>query len=616
MPEPVTRITLLSHESDNWRARKASIVGRHAVPIEDIFTPEYVRKNLQLLDFDAMLTECGFPVDLPSLDLLTTEQDEIWDEMIRSRSSFGSWVEILNDASANWVRRKIADEPIPPSRGQPRFPSREDLQRLRDVAAPTTPLLPPAVDPEQETFDPENIPASQVESWYRDGKAHFYARRFKGLGFDVQLFVVYLRRDQWTETLLLARDPREPRFRVRQRLDGFTPPARAKELYFNLLSQSLLQGEETVWDRLLRFLGVAESNATSSTFDLSIDLFNSVRSRDHRALASALEAIAQRSLPAGEALDAILAAARFIGELPDEAMEVSLDLVELILSIIGLIPGAGAAADAGSGVVAFAREDYLGTALAGAAILPMVGSAAGVARALQKLRQVEAKLAALSLPLQKILLDTLASIGSILSEWTSTPIGLLFARMKGVFNDAAERLRLFAKRKEPAKPNQPAAAPTSPDVNTPAAPPTPDRPPDQPKQDERPESRPQKSTYGDNIVRTSNPTTIEFRGKKVHGVRDLSHLSEEKLQEMKQLGRAAKAPDGRTIHLHHEGQSNDGDLFEITSPPHSIHDRNQHPLGNKKGVGLNKKERKAFDTFREAYWKARAIEEIKRRGKP
>jgi hypothetical protein len=213
---------------------------------------------------------------------------------------------------------------------------------------------------------------------------------------------------------------------------------------------------------------------------------------------SALEAIAQRSLPAGEALDAILAAARSIGELPDEAIEVSLDLVELILSIIGLIPGAGAAADAGSGVVAFAREDYLGTALAGAAILPMVGSAAGVARAPQKLRQVEAKLAALSLPLQKILLDTLTSIGTILSEWASTPIGSLFARMKGVFNDAAERLRLFAKRKEPTKPSQPAAAPTSPDVNTPAAPPTPDRPPG------RPAGEPPSSSSRKTLLPTSN----------------------------------------------------------------------------------------------------------------
>jgi hypothetical protein len=176
----------------------------------------------------------------------------------------------------------------------------------------------------------------------------------------------------------------------------------------------------------------------------------------------------------------------------------SLDLVELILSIMGLIPGAGAAADASSGVVAFAREDYVGATMAGAAVLPMVGPAAGVVRALDKLHQVQTKLAALSLPLQKILLDTLSSLGAILSEWTTAPISSLFARMKSVFEDAAERLRIFAKGKQPAKPRQPSAAPTSPDVNTPAAPPTPDKSPD------RPSAEPPTSSSRKNLLPKSN----------------------------------------------------------------------------------------------------------------
>jgi hypothetical protein len=142
MPEPRFRIHLTPEELENWKARKKSLAGLHMVPVEDVFTPAYVQKHLGLLDFDAMLTECGFPLDLPSLADLTTEQDQIWDEMIRSRSNFGSWVDIFADAGEDWARRKIAGEPIPPPRTSSptltpsRLPTREDLNRLREVAGP------------------------------------------------------------------------------------------------------------------------------------------------------------------------------------------------------------------------------------------------------------------------------------------------------------------------------------------------------------------------------------------------------------------------------------------------------------------------------------------------
>ncbi len=100
----------------------------------------------------------------------------------------------------------------------------------------------------------------------------------------------------------------------------------------------------------------------------------------------------------------------------------------------------------------------------------------------------------------------------------------------------------------------------------------------------------------------------------VRAVRDLSHVDESTLRAMSKKGFAAKDINGNPLQLHHLGQNPAGPLVEIPVTRHRGSNRIQHPLGNAPGVGLTAEQRAAFDAYRESYWKARALEQMQRRG--
>jgi hypothetical protein len=116
------------------------------------------------------------------------------------------------------------------------------------------------------------------------------------------------------------------------------------------------------------------------------------------------------------------------------------------------------------------------------------------------------------------------------------------------------------------------------------------------------------------IVRGTNPSRVIFNGFEVRAVRSLSHVDVSTLRAMAKKGFAAKDINGVPLDLHHLGQNPMGPLVEIPVTRHSIANRIQHPLGNAPGAGLTDEQRAAHDLWREAYWKARALEELARRG--
>ncbi len=116
------------------------------------------------------------------------------------------------------------------------------------------------------------------------------------------------------------------------------------------------------------------------------------------------------------------------------------------------------------------------------------------------------------------------------------------------------------------------------------------------------------------ITRLSRPNRLVFDGMEVRAVRDLSHVKESTLRQMSKDGFAATDIHGRKLHLHHLAQNPAGPIVEIPKPLHDVHNPVQHPRSNSPGVGLTAQERAAFDTWRENYWKARAAEELNRRG--
>jgi len=115
------------------------------------------------------------------------------------------------------------------------------------------------------------------------------------------------------------------------------------------------------------------------------------------------------------------------------------------------------------------------------------------------------------------------------------------------------------------------------------------------------------------LVRIGN-ARVMFRGMEVRAVRDLGHLSDGTLLAMRERGFAAKTREGIPIQLHHLGQSPSGPIVEIPEIFHSTANKRQHPRGTIKGAGLTSDEREVFNTWREDYWKARADEELARRG--
>ena len=116
------------------------------------------------------------------------------------------------------------------------------------------------------------------------------------------------------------------------------------------------------------------------------------------------------------------------------------------------------------------------------------------------------------------------------------------------------------------------------------------------------------------MIRLDRPNRLVFDGMEVRAVRDLSHVDEATLRAMAQRGFAAKDLHGRPLVLHHLEQNPAGPIVEIPKPLHNIHNPVQHPLGNAPGVGLTAEQRAAFDAWRVEYWKARAAEELTKRG--
>ncbi|MFA6958485.1 MAG: Ig-like domain-containing protein [Thermoanaerobaculia bacterium] len=115
-------------------------------------------------------------------------------------------------------------------------------------------------------------------------------------------------------------------------------------------------------------------------------------------------------------------------------------------------------------------------------------------------------------------------------------------------------------------------------------------------------------------IKRLSKTRLIFEGFEVRAARDLSHLSESTLREMRAKGFAGKTVDGIPIQVHHMGQNPAGPFVEIPITFHKSGNRRQHPLGNLKGVGLTPQQREEFDQWRERYWKARADEELLRKG--
>lgn len=112
------------------------------------------------------------------------------------------------------------------------------------------------------------------------------------------------------------------------------------------------------------------------------------------------------------------------------------------------------------------------------------------------------------------------------------------------------------------------------------------------------------------------PGRVKFDGIEFRAVRDLGHVSEERLMLMLEDGRVAKDIFGQKLHGHHHKQQYHREpgafIVEIPENMHKIGKQNQHPLGNK--GGLTETERTDWNKLRKQYWQERANTELLKRG--
>jgi len=77
-------------------------------------------------------------------------------------------------------------------------------------------------------------------------------------------------------------------------------------------------------------------------------------------------------------------------------------------------------------------------------------------------------------------------------------------------------------------------------------------------------------------------------------------LGRSNIERMKQ-GLAPIGKDGKAVELHHLKQKDNGVIVELTSMEHNLNSKVLHQYKQESEI-----DRKAFNTFRSKYWKARA----------
>jgi hypothetical protein len=98
---------------------------------------------------------------------------------------------------------------------------------------------------------------------------------------------------------------------------------------------------------------------------------------------------------------------------PNPAQIEALDALQMLLDIVGLIPGAGAPADVLNGIISAARGDFIGAALSIFGVIPIAGEAATVGKIA---KNSEKYMQALEVVAQKVIPKLPASVRGKVEE--------------------------------------------------------------------------------------------------------------------------------------------------------------------------------------------------------
>ena len=79
--------------------------GETKVTLDELFIPDFMRQYTPCASLDELLTSEGYNITTPD-EFRAVPEDE-WDRHIQAKTQFGTWQEMLNQASADWALRQL-----------------------------------------------------------------------------------------------------------------------------------------------------------------------------------------------------------------------------------------------------------------------------------------------------------------------------------------------------------------------------------------------------------------------------------------------------------------------------------------------------------------------------
>jgi hypothetical protein len=90
---------------DKLRRNLQKLDGKHAVSLNELMNPTFMRRNTQFSSVDDMVAKSGFEVN--SIEDFKAIPDAEWDQFIRQHTRFGSWREMQEVAVQAWTKNKL-----------------------------------------------------------------------------------------------------------------------------------------------------------------------------------------------------------------------------------------------------------------------------------------------------------------------------------------------------------------------------------------------------------------------------------------------------------------------------------------------------------------------------
>jgi hypothetical protein len=116
--------------------------------------------------------------------------------------------------------------------------------------------------------------------------------------------------------------------------------------------------------------------------------------------------------------------------LPPGTGEIAIELLQIGISIAGLIPGAGEPFDLIGAVISGRRGEWLDVFLSAVALIPLAGIVTGIAKILKRLKKLGALAAKLKGPARAILLHFIGTLAVLLKEIPTNSIHAAIAGLK------------------------------------------------------------------------------------------------------------------------------------------------------------------------------------------